>query len=58
MIIAVTLEDEALYLDWVGQQFQLMLKRFPSQASKTFIMSSGKLARDYAGSEFYVRHTS
>jgi len=33
-----------------------MLKRFPAQASKTFIMTAGQLARDYAGAEFYVKH--
>lgn len=56
LIIAVTLEDEAAYLDWVGQQFQFMLQRFPAQASKTFIMSSAEFADIYAGTEFYVKH--
>lgn len=57
LIIAVTLEDEAAQLVWVGQQFQAMLQRFPSHASKTFITGSSQLAQGYAGTEFYVRRT-
>jgi hypothetical protein len=55
LIIAVTLDDEAAHLVWVGQQFQAMLQRFPAQAGKTFIKGSGELTDRHAGTEFYVR---
>ena len=55
LIIAVTLADEAAHMDSAAQQFQTMLRQFPTHASKTYIMSSARFAHDYAGSEFYVR---
>jgi UTP-glucose-1-phosphate uridylyltransferase len=54
LIIATTLDDAAR-MDSVAEEFQTMLRQFPSEASKTYIMLSGKFARDYAGAEFYVR---
>jgi hypothetical protein len=58
LLIAVTLDDEAAHLVWVGQQFQAMLQRFPAQAGKTFITGSVEFAQSYAGTEFYVRHVA
>ena len=58
LIIAVTLTDEVADMDSVGQQFQAMLRQFPSHASKTYIMSSVRFAHDYAGAEFYVRQAA
>ncbi len=55
LIIALTLDDEAGRMDPVAQEFQVMLRQFPSQASKTYTMSSAGFIHDYAGSEFYVR---
>jgi hypothetical protein len=58
LIIAVTLADEAADMDSIAQQFQAMLRQFPTHASKTYIMSSARFARDYAGAEFYVRQAA
>lgn len=55
LIIAVTLDDEAAQMDFVAQQFQAMLRKFLTQASKIFLMSSAQFAHKYAGAEFYVR---
>jgi hypothetical protein len=58
LIIAVTLADEAAHMDLVAQQFQAMLRQFPTHASKTFIMSSAQFAHRYAGAEFYVKQAT
>jgi len=57
LFIAVTLDDEVAHMDAVAQQFQAMLQRFPTQASKTLIMSSAQFAQEHAGAEFHVRRT-
>jgi hypothetical protein len=54
-LIAVTLDDESAEMDSVAQQFQGMLREFPSQAAKTVIMSSARYEDKYAGKEFYTR---
>jgi hypothetical protein len=55
LTIAVTLDDELLRMDSVAAQFQDMLKQFPEQAGKAYMMSSAGFIESYAGSEFYVR---
>jgi Tfp pilus assembly protein PilO len=55
LIIAVTLDDEPAQMDSVAQQFQAMLRQFPIQAAKTFIMSSARFIKRHAGTEFYTR---
>jgi hypothetical protein len=57
LIIAVTLDDEA-ELESVALQFQAMLRQFPFQAPKTYIMSSLQFVDRYAGAEFFVRKAS
>lgn len=54
-IIALTVEDEAENLDVVSQQLWEMLQKFPSRATKTFMMSSVNFKDRYFGSEFYIR---
>lgn len=54
LIIAITI-DEPARMDSIGEQFQRMLRQFPSHAGKTYIMSSDKFAAEYAGAEFYIR---
>lgn len=58
LIIAATLDDEASQMDSVAQQFQAMLRDFPTRASNTFIMSSAQFAQEYAGEEFYIRRAA
>jgi hypothetical protein len=58
LLIAVTLDDEAAHMDLVAQQFQAMLRQFPTHASKTFIMSSAQFVHNYAGAEFYVKQAA
>jgi len=55
LIIAVTLDEEAKYMDLVAQQFQAILQQFPIYSSKTFIMSSASFIDRYAGTEFYAK---
>ena len=55
LFIAVTVDDEAAHMDSVAQQFQTMLRQFPIQAPKTFIMSSAGFIERHAGTEFYTR---
>ena len=56
LIIALTVDDDdERYIDEIGQQFQAMLRQFPTQAPRTFIMSSASFVEGYAGTEFYER---
>ena len=56
LIIALTVDDDdERHIDEIGQQFQAMLRQFPTQAPKTFIMSSSSFVESYAGAEFYER---
>ena len=55
LFIAVTVDDEAAHMDSVAQQFQTMLRQFPIQAQKTYIMSSARFIKRHAGTEFYSR---
>jgi hypothetical protein len=56
LIIVLTVDDDdERHIDEIGQQFQAMLRQFPTQAPKTFIMSSSSFVESYAGAEFYER---
>jgi hypothetical protein len=55
LIIALTVDNEEQNMDEIGQQFQAMLRQFPAQAPRTFIMSSLSFVESYAGAEFYSR---
>ncbi|MEW6159663.1 MAG: hypothetical protein AB1813_19715 [Verrucomicrobiota bacterium] len=58
LLIATTLDGGSADMDAVAQQFQAMLRQFPAQAARTYIMSSAGFVATYAGSEFYVRRSS
>ncbi|PYS82582.1 MAG: hypothetical protein DMF70_07840 [Acidobacteria bacterium] len=56
LIIALTVDDDdERYMDEIVQQFQAMLRQFPAQAPRTFIMSASSFAESYADAEFYSR---
>jgi hypothetical protein len=55
LIIALTVDDEAQDMDVAAHQVQTILRQFPAQAPKTFIMSSASFVESYAGAEFYSR---
>lgn len=55
LIIALTVDNEDQNMDEITQQFQAMLRQFPTQAQRTFIMSSSSLVDAHADAEFYSR---
>ncbi|HSP61481.1 MAG TPA: hypothetical protein VLQ90_00710 [Pyrinomonadaceae bacterium] len=55
LIVALTVDDEAQDMEAAAQQVQIILRQFPTQAPKTFIMSSASFVESYAGAEFYSR---
>jgi len=57
LIIALAVDNEEQNMDEITQQFQAMLRQFPTQAPRTFIMSSSSFVESYAGAEFYERRT-
>ena len=55
LIIALTVDNEEQNMDEIAQKFQAMLRQFPTQAPRTFIMSSSSFVESYAGAEIYER---
>jgi hypothetical protein len=53
--IALTVDDEARCMDQVAQRFWSEIRHFPERAGRIFVLSSKRIADDYAGSEFYLR---
>jgi hypothetical protein len=55
LVIALLLDDEAVYLRQIAAQLQDKLSEFPDIASRTAIMSAVSFKEQFAGAEFYVR---
>jgi len=55
LVIALLLDDEAIFLRQIAAKLQDKLSDFPDIASKTAIMSATSFKEQFAGAEFYVR---
>lgn len=54
-VIAISLENEAVYLRDIAAQLQDVLSEFPDIALKTSIMSAGAFKGQFDGNEFYLK---